>query len=227
VAERLAADGFHTVLTCRADIARAEEAASGLRSAGLSAEAVVADVCSGEAVTALLDRLDAEREGVDVLVNNAAQVKNGLFALMPTADWNSVMETAMGGTFRMSKGVIRGMLRRRWGRIINVSSLAGLVGSAGQTNYSAAKGAIVAFTKSLATETGPYGVTVNCIAPGFVETEMIGFLTPEVRADFLKRIPARRFGAPEDIAPLVSFLCTDGAAYLSGQTIRVDGGFAG
>jgi 3-oxoacyl-[acyl-carrier protein] reductase len=227
VAERLAADGFHTVLTCRTDIARAEEAAAVLRSAGHSAEAVVADVCSLEAITALLDRLDAEREGVDVLVNNAARVKNGLFALMPTADWNAVMETAMGGTFRMTKGVVRGMLRRRWGRIVNISSLAGLVGSAGQTNYSAAKGAIVAFTRSLATETGPYGVTVNCVAPGFVETEMLSFMTPEVRADFLKRIPARRFGVPEDIAPLISFLCTDGAAYLSGQTIRVDGGFAG
>ena len=196
---------------------RAEEAAAAIRAKGLSAEAVQADVASAEAVTLLLDRLDAEREGVDVLVNNAAMVKNGLFALMPTADWNLVMETAMGGTFRMSKGVIRGMLRRRWGRIINVSSLAGLVGSAGQTNY----------TKSLATETGPYGVTVNCVAPGFVETEMISFMNAETRADFLKRIPARRFGAPEDISPLVSFLCTDGAGYLSGQTIRVDGGFAG
>ena len=227
IAERLAADGFHTVLTCRTDVARAEEAAAALRAAGHSAEAVAADVCSLEAVTALVDRLDAEREGVDVLVNNAAQLKNGLFALMPAADWSSVMETAMGGTFRMSKGVIRGMLRRRWGRIVNISSLAALCGSAGQTNYSAAKGAIVAFTKSLAAETGPYGVTVNCVAPGFVETEMIGFLTPEVRADFMKRIPARRFGTPEDIAPLISFLCTDGAAYLSGQTIRVDGGFVG
>jgi 3-oxoacyl-[acyl-carrier protein] reductase len=227
VAERLARDGFHTVLTCRADIARAEEAAETLRKEGHSAEAAVADVCSGEAVAALLDRLDAEREGVDVLVNNAAQLKNGLFALMPAADWSSVMETAMGGTFRMTKGVVRNMLRRKWGRIVNVSSLAALCGAAGQTNYSAAKGAIVAFTKSLAAETGPYGVTVNCVAPGFVETEMISFMTPEVRADFLKRIPARRFGAPEDIAPLVSFLCTDGAAYLSGQTIRVDGGFSG
>lgn len=227
VAERLAADGFHAVLTCKSDIVRGEEAAAAIRAKGHSAEAVAADVASAEAVTALLDRLDKERDGVDVLVNNAAMVKNGLFALMPAADWNVVMETALGGTFRMSKGVIRGMLRRRWGRIINVSSLAGLVGSAGQTNYSAAKGAIVAFTKSLATETGPYGVTVNCVAPGFVETEMIAFMNAETRADFLKRIPARRFGAPEDIAPLVSFLCTDGAAYLSGQTIRVDGGFAG
>ena len=127
----------------------------------------------------------------------------------------------------MTKGVIRNMLRRRWGRIINISSLAAFSGSAGQTNYSAAKGALVAFTKSLAAEVGPYGVTVNSVAPGFVETEMIGFLTPEVRTDFMKRIPAKRFGVPEDIAPLVSFLCTDGAAYLSGQTIRVDGGFVG
>ena len=227
VARQLAADGFHTVLTCRTDLARAEEEAAALRASGLSAEAVAADVTSAEAVTTLLDRLDREFEGVDVLVNNAALLKNGLFALMPAADWSAVMETALGGTFRMSKGVVRNMLRRKWGRIVNFSSLAAFSGSAGQTNYSAAKGAIVSFTKSLAAEVAPYGVTVNCIAPGFVETEMISFLTPEVRADFMKRIPARRFGRPEDISPLVSFLCTDGASYLNGQTIRVDGAFVG
>ncbi len=227
VATRLATDGFHTVLTCRSDIERAEEAAAALRASGWSAEAVQADVCSQEAIVALLDRLDAEREGVDVLVNNAALLKNGLFALMPVADWNAVLDTALGGTFRMTKAVIRNMLRRKWGRVINFSSLAAFSGSAGQTNYSAAKGALVSFTKSLAAEVAPYGVTVNCIAPGFVETEMIAFLTPEVRADFMKRIPAKRFGNPEDIAPLVSFLCTDGASYLTGQTIRVDGGFVG
>jgi len=227
VARQLAADGFHTVLTCRTDVARAEEEAAALRASGLSSEAVAADVTSAEAVTTLLDRLDREFEGVDVLVNNAALLKNGLFALMPAADWSAVLETALGGTFRMSKGVVRNMLRRKWGRIVNFSSLAAFSGSAGQTNYSAAKGAIVSFTKSLAAEVAPYGVTVNCIAPGFVETEMISFLTPEVRADFMKRIPARRFGRPEDISPLVSFLCTDGASYLNGQTIRVDGAFVG
>ena len=227
VARQLAADGFHTVLTCRTDLARAEEEAAALRASGLSAEAVAADVTSAEAVTTLLDRLDRDFEGVDVLVNNAALLKNGLFALMPAADWSAVLETALGGTFRMSKGVVRNMLRRKWGRIVNFSSLAAFSGSAGQTNYSAAKGAIVSFTKSLAAEVAPYGVTVNCIAPGFVETEMISFLTPEVRADFMKRIPARRFGRPEDISPLVSFLCTDGASYLNGQTIRVDGAFVG
>jgi 3-oxoacyl-[acyl-carrier protein] reductase len=227
VARQLAADGFHTVLTCRTDLARAEEEAAALRASGLSAEAVAADVASAEAVSALLDRLDRERDGVDVLVNNAALLKNGLFALMPAADWNAVLETALGGTFRMCKGVVRNMLRRKWGRIVNVSSLAAFSGSAGQTNYSAAKGAIVSFTKSLAAEVAAYGVTVNCIAPGFVETEMISFLTREVRDDFMKRIPARRFGRPEDISPLVSFLCTDGASYLNGQTIRVDGGFVG
>lgn len=227
VGERLAADGFHAVLTYRADASGAASAVEKILAAGGSAEAVQADVTKPAETTALLDRLDAEREGVDVLVNNAAVLKNGLFALMPEASWDLVLETALGGTFRMTKGVIRNMLRRRWGRVVNISSLAAFSGSAGQTNYSAAKGAIVAFTKSLAAEVGSYGVTVNAIAPGFVETEMIAFMTSEVRDDFMKRIPARRFGAPEDIAPFVSFLCTDGASYLTGQTVRIDGGFVG
>jgi 3-oxoacyl-[acyl-carrier protein] reductase len=146
---------------------------------------------------------------------------------MPEESWNLVLETSLGGTFRTTKGVIRNMLRRRWGRIVNISSLAAFSGSAGQTNYSAAKGAIVAFTKSLAAEVGSYGVTVNAIAPGFIETEMISFLGKEAREDFLRRVPVQRFGTPDDIAPFVSFLCTDGASYLTGQTIRIDGGFVG
>ena len=227
VGERLAADGYHAVLTYRADAAGAEAAVEAIRAAGGSGEAVKCDVTSAADITALADRLDKEREGIDVLVNNAAVLKNGLFALMPDANWNLVMDTALGGTYRMTKAFVRGMLRRRWGRIVNVSSLAAFSGSAGQTNYSAAKGALVAFTKSLAAEVGPFGVTVNAVAPGFVETEMISFLGKEAREDFLKRVPVQRFGRPGDIAPFVSFLCTDGAAYLTGQTVRVDGGFVG
>ena len=227
IGERLAADGYHAVLTYRADAAGAEAAVEAIRAAGASGEAVKADVTSASDVASLADRLDAERGGVDVLVNNAAVLKNGLFALMPDANWNLVLDTALGGTYRMTKAVMRGMLRRRWGRIVNISSLAAFSGSAGQTNYSAAKGALVAFTKSLAAEVGTYGITVNAVAPGFVETEMISFLTKENREDFLKRVPVQRFGRPEDIAPFVSFLCTDGAGYLTGQTVRIDGGFVG
>jgi 3-oxoacyl-[acyl-carrier protein] reductase len=227
IGERLAADGYHAVLTYRADASGAEAAVEGIRAAGGSGEAVKCDVTSAADVTALADRLDREREGIDVLVNNAAVLKNGLFALMPDANWNLVLDTALGGTYRTTKAFVRGMLRRRWGRIVNISSLAAFSGSAGQTNYSAAKGALVAFTKSLAAEVGPFGVTVNAIAPGFVETEMISFLGKEAREDFLKRVPVQRFGRPEDIAPFVSFLCTDGAAYLTGQTVRIDGGFVG
>ncbi len=227
IAGRLATDGFHVLVSYRADESGAAETVRLVTEAGGSAEAAKADATSKEEITAVADRMDAERGGIDVLVNNAAVLKNGLFALMPEAHWDEVIDTSLGGSFRATKAVVRGMLRRRWGRVVNISSLAALTGAAGQTNYSAAKGALVAFTKSLAAEVGPYGVTVNCVAPGFVETEMISFLTKEAREDFAKRIPLRRFGTPEDIAPLVSFLCGEGAAYLTGQTIRVDGGFVG
>ncbi len=227
VAERLAADGFHAVLTYRADETGAADAVAAIRAFGGSAEAARCDAASKDDIVALADRLESEREGVDVLVNNAAVLKNGLFALMPDASWEIVLKTVLDGTFHTTKAVIRSMLRRRWGRIVNVSSLAAFSGSAGQTNYAAAKGALVSFTKSLAAEVGPYNVTVNAVAPGFVDTEMISFLSKEAREDFLKRIPARRFGLPADIAPFVSFLCTDGASYLTGQTIRIDGGFVG
>jgi 3-oxoacyl-[acyl-carrier protein] reductase len=227
VAERLAADGFHAVLTYRTDAEGAEAVVSAIRAAGGSAEAARCDAASREQILDLAERLGKERDGVDVLVNNAAVLKNGLFALMPDANWEIVLRTALDGTFHTTKAVIRGMLQRRWGRIVNVSSLAAFSGSAGQTNYAAAKGALVAFTKSLAAEVGPYGVTVNAVAPGFIETEMISFLGKEAREDFMRRIPAQRFGMPADIAPFVSFLCTDGAAYLTGQTIRIDGGFVG
>jgi len=227
VAERLAADGFHAVLTYRSDAEGAEAAVLAIRSAGGSAETARCDAASKEEIVALANRLEAERDGVDVLVNNAAVLKNGLFALMPDANWEIVLRTALDGTFHTTKAVIRNMLQRRWGRIVNLSSLAAFSGSAGQTNYAAAKGALVAFTKSLAAEVGAYGVTVNAVAPGFIETEMISFLSTAAREDFLRRIPAQRFGTPADIAPFVSFLCSDGAAYLTGQTIRIDGGFVG
>jgi len=224
IAERLAADGYHAVLTYRADAAGADAAVAGIQAAGGSAEAAKADAASREETTALLDRLDKEFEGVDVLVNNAAVLKNGLFALMPEASWNLVMETALGGAFRATKGVIRNMIRRRWGRIVNVSSLAAFSGSAGQTNYSAAKGAIVSFTKSLAAEVGPYNITVNAIAPGFIDTELTGSLDDDGRRRIAGRSALRRLPEADDVASMVEYLLGEGGRNITGTVLTVDAG---
>ena len=228
IAERLAADGFHVLVTYRTDESGAAETVRRIAEAGGSAEAAKADATSREEITAVADRLDAERGGVDVLVNNAAVLKNGLFALMPEASWDEVIDTSLGGTLpgdegRRPRDAPAPLGADREHLVPRAPS--GLAPARRTTPRP--RGRSSPSRSRSRPRSGPYGVTVNCVAPGFVETEMISFLTTEAREDFTKRIPLRRFGVPADIAPLVSFLCADGAAYLTGQTIRVDGGFVG
>lgn len=161
---------------------------------------------------------------VDILVNNAGVTKDNLLALMGEEDWDEVIRTNLKGAFNCTKAVIRGMIKKRWGRILNVSSVIGLKGNAGQANYAASKAGLIGFTKSLALELAPRNITANAIAPGFIETAMTAKIPEAERAKALERIPLGRFGSPQEVASLIAFLVSDEAGYITGQVISIDGG---
>jgi 3-oxoacyl-[acyl-carrier protein] reductase len=166
----------------------------------------------------------AEAGRVDILVNNAGVTRDGLLMRMSEADWDTVLDTNMKGAFLMTKAFSRTFLKQRSGRIINITSVIGLIGNAGQCNYAASKAALIGFTKSIARELASRGVTANAVAPGFIETDMTGGLKDEARNDVLKQIPLNRFGQPDDIADAVLFLAGPAARYITGQVLAVDGG---
>jgi 3-oxoacyl-[acyl-carrier protein] reductase len=226
ISEALAAAGRRVVLTCREDLARAEEAAARIRSSGGEALAIRADVTKPAEVKALGERVAADFGACDILVNNAGIIKDALFPFLKEEDWDAVLDVDLKGAFRMSKIVVRGMLHRKWGRIVNVVSVSGISGHVGQTNYSAAKGGLIAFTKALALELATHGITVNAVAPGVIDTEIIAHLKAEARAELTGRIPMARFGKPEEIAAVIRFLASEEASYVTGQVWRADGGMA-
>ena len=223
IAESLAAQKMKVICVSKTE-SSCGAAAEAIRASGGDAVAVAVDVSSGEEIRKACEELLEEHECIDVLVNNAGITRDNLLFRMEEEDWNDVINTNLTSCFHWIKLLGRPMTRKRWGRIVNISSVVGLTGNAGQANYAAAKAGMIGLTKSLAREFAARSVTVNAIAPGFVETDMTAELSDNQREHLLEKIPLARLGQPEDIAKAVAFLVSDDAAYITGQALHVNGG---
>ena len=202
----------------------AASVAGEIESAGGSAMSVPLDVSDPDAVAAAFKEINDVMGGIDILVNNAGITRDNLVMRMTPQDWDLVLAVNLKGAFNCIRAAARTMMSQRYGRIVNISSVVGVIGNAGQANYAASKGGLIALTKSVAKELGSRGITANAIAPGYIDTPMTSSLTEKVRDEFAAKIVLRRFGTPEDVANVVAFLASDGADYITGQTINVDGG---
>jgi 3-oxoacyl-[acyl-carrier protein] reductase len=224
IAHQLASEGFNIVVNYRGEEATATSLVDELRGHGVEARAIRADITIADDVAGLIEGAISAFGKLDVLVNNAGITRDMLLMRMSEEDWDAVLTTNLKGAFLCSKAAIRPMIRQRSGAIVNLTSVIGLVGNAGQANYAAAKAGLVGFTKSLAKEVGSRGITVNAVAPGFIETRLTDVLSDEIKELSIKQIPLGRFGTPEDVAGAVAFLVSPAARYITGHTLSVDGG---
>ena len=222
----LAAQGADVVVNYAGSAEAAGETAKACRALGVRAIAVQADVADEAQAAALVETAVREMGGVDILVNNAGITRDGLLLRMSEDDFTRVLDTNLKGAFHCMKAACRGMMRRRAGRIVNISSVVGVRGNAGQANYAASKAGLIGLSKRAAKELASRGITVNCIAPGFIDTAMTAALPEAVKEKLLAEIPMGRFGAAEDVAAAAAFLASDAAAYITGQVLCVDGGMA-
>ena len=220
ITSRFAAEGMR-VAVCDIDRRNGEAL---IKRLGKDAVFHELDVTNEEQVALTVDKIAAEKDRIDVLVNNAGITKDTLLVRMSKDDWERVLKVNLTGTFLMTKAAARYMMKQRYGKIVNIASVIGIVGNFGQANYSASKAGIIALTKSTAKELAGRNINVNAIAPGFIKTRMTDVIPEELKQNYLKLIPLDRFGEPEDVAELAAFLVSDRAAYITGQTICVDGG---
>jgi 3-oxoacyl-[acyl-carrier protein] reductase len=221
IAERLARDGATVIGTATTAEGAARISAN---LAAVGGRGLVLDVVKPESIGAALEDIEAKEGAVGILCNNAGITRDTLLLRMKEEDWDAVLDTNLASVFRLSKAVLRGMMKARKGRIVSITSVVGLTGNPGQANYAAAKAGILGFTKSLAREVGSRGITVNAIAPGFIDTDMTRALAEGQRAALNAQIPLGRLGQPADIAAAVAFLCSPDGAYITGETLHVNGG---
>ena len=224
IATELARAGANLVITYRSNSSLAEAAAREIRALGVGCQTCQADVREGSDIDRAVKDCQQAFGSLDILVNNAGMTSDNLVMRLSEEAWDDVLDTNLRGTFLATKAALRPMVRARWGRIINITSVVGVSGNAGQANYAAAKAGIIGFTRSVALEVASRGITVNAIAPGFVQTDMTAGLSDEQKELIKDRIPMGRYGEASEIAPIVAFLASDAAAYITGQTLNVDGG---
>ena len=224
VAIELAKAGAKVVVNYAGNSVAAQETVDEIKAVGGEAFAIQADVSQSEAVEALVKQTLDTYGRIDILVNNAGITRDNLLLRMKEDDWDAVMNTNLKGIFHCTKQVSRVMIKQKSGKIINMTSVVGVMGNAGQSNYAAAKAGVIGFTKSMAKELAPRGITVNAIAPGFITTDMTSVLSDQVKSEMANSIPLGRMGNPEDVAAAVVFLASKSAGYITGQTLHVDGG---
>ncbi len=224
IAERLGSGGAAVVVNYRADAAAAEAVVSAIRAAGGQAVAVAADVAQAEDVDRLVEATTSAFGRLDILVNNAGITRDNLLLRLSLEDWQAVLATNLTGAYLCTRAALRGMIRQRYGRILNVSSIVGQIGNAGQANYAATKAGLIGLTRSTAREVASRGITVNALAPGYITTDLWAPVPEAARAKVREMIPLGREGSPAEVAEAAAFLVSDAAAYITGQVLNVDGG---